>query len=128
MPQKLDKVKIASVRRLAIREAVKVCTDQLCLCMCVNFNIIVFSSEISWCYSVTFSSFEDGILLLPTSFKKHAWQSCHKAKWCLAKFTYVCDIQNVLPSTVFLVKGFYEGLDAYSIYVDLHICLPCLSF
>lgn len=26
VPQKLDKVKISSVRRLAIREAVKVCT------------------------------------------------------------------------------------------------------
>lgn len=39
VPQKLDKVKIASVRRLAIREAVKVCAVQrLGLFVCVNFD------------------------------------------------------------------------------------------
>ena len=60
VPQKLDKVKIASVRRLAIREAVKVCTDYLCLCMpWVNFNILVFSSEITRCYSVPFSYYDE---------------------------------------------------------------------
>ena len=36
VPQKLDKVKIASVRRLAIREAVKVCMAD-CVIFVVKF-------------------------------------------------------------------------------------------
>ncbi len=40
VPQKLDKVKITSVRRLAIREAVKVCS-----CFCV-YILIVFPLEL----------------------------------------------------------------------------------
>ena len=48
MPQKLDKVRIASVRRLAIREAVKVCAavNLLCRrCKCTSFSTApVFSS------------------------------------------------------------------------------------
>ena len=33
MPQKLDKVKIASARRLAVREAVKVLQWIICICL-----------------------------------------------------------------------------------------------
>ena len=45
MPQKLDKVKIASVRRLAVREAVKVCAavNLLCRCQCTSFRDFINS-------------------------------------------------------------------------------------
>ena len=45
VPQKLDKVKIASVRRLAVREAVKVCI-YIYLFVCLHIDLHAYSPDL----------------------------------------------------------------------------------